>query len=253
MQLTHVVYLFVILVLETLQSIEAGADTLLIDEDTCASNALVRDDRMVQLVAAEKEPITPFVRLVRPLYEEIGVSSIMVVGGSGDFFAAADNVLVMDCYQCTDATDRAKSIVAGHPPSTQQHHSPATDNLRKIKAGGKRYPIASAYNAGGKVKVFSKSVVSYGDLEFNLSGLEQLATKSQTNAISAALQRLPSMTGDDNLSLDQLLNQLEEIIQRDGLNALAPGQLHGGLAIPRRLELAGAINRMRRSRAIVQH
>lgn len=238
------------------QSIEAGADSLLIDEDTCATNAMIRDDKMVQLVAAEKEPITPFVRLVRPLYEEIGVSSILVIGGTGDYFDVADNVLVMDCYQCLDATDRAKHIAAQHSTSKQasdgqqQPHTPG--KFQMIRSGGKRSPIGNVYNAGGKVKVLSKSVVAYGDVEFDLSGLEQLATKSQTNAISSALQRVASIAVNNNVALEEVLNQLEKAMEWESLNALAPGQLNGGLARPRRLEIAGAINRMRRSGAFVQ-
>ena len=235
-----------------LQSIEAGADTLLIDEDTCASNAMIRDDKMVQLVASEKEPITPFVRLVRPLYDEIGLSSIMVIGGSGDFFAVADNVLCMDSYQCLDATDRAKNIAAADTPSSQQHHVHTPGNFQQIRAGGRRYPVANAFNPGGKVKVLSKSSVSYGDVDFDLSGLEQLATKSQSNAISAALQMIPSVATNGNVSLEHLLNQLEQLVDGEGLNALALGQLDGGLARTRRLELASAINRIRRPGAIVQ-
>ena len=234
------------------QSIEAGADALLFDEDTCASNAMIRDDKMVQLVAAEKEPITPFVRLVRPLYEETGLSSIMVIGGSGDFFAVADNVLVMDCYQCIDATDRANTIAAADTSSNQQHHTHTPGKFQQIRDGGRRYPVANAFHPGGKVKVLSKSSLSYGDVEFNLSGLEQLATKSQSNAISAALQMVPSIAASGNVPLEHLLNQVEEMVDREGLNALAPGQLDGGLARTRRLELASAINRIRRPGAIVQ-
>jgi len=209
---------------------------------------------MVQLVAAKKEPITPFVRLVRPLFDEIGVSSILVIGGSGEFFHVADNVLVMDCYRCLDATDRAKRIASQHinAQDDQQQHIHTPGSFQKIRAGGTRYPVGSRFNADGKTKVISKNMISYGDTEFSLFGLEQLATKSQTNAISAALRAVSKITPHDTMPLEQVLNRLQQSVEQDGLDVLTPGEFNGALARPRRLELAGALNRMRRPNAIAK-
>ena len=80
---------------------------------------MIRDDKMMQLVAADKEPITPFVRIVRSLYDDCQVSSVMVIGGTGDYFDVADNVLVMDSYMCLDATERAKTIATRKIPYFQ--------------------------------------------------------------------------------------------------------------------------------------
>ena len=205
---------------------------------------------MIQLVAPEKEPITPFVQLVRTLYEEIGLSSILVIGGSGDFFSVCDNVLVLDSYRVSDATERAKEIAGG---TAAVAHRCQSGVFQKIQAGGKRFPVGSAYDAGGKVKVMSKIVVSYGDTELNLAGLEQLVSKCQTNAISAALQRIAKTPNSGNVSIEELLNQVENSLATDGLSdALAPGQFNGALAKPRRLELAAAINRLRRAGSIIQ-
>ncbi|CAK9066476.1 unnamed protein product [Durusdinium trenchii] len=79
-----------------IEALEVGALTLLVDEDTCATNFMIRDEKMKALVSPDKEPITAFVCKVRPLFEELGVSTILVVGGSGDFFSAADAVIMMD-------------------------------------------------------------------------------------------------------------------------------------------------------------
>ena len=83
---------------------------------------MIRDDKMIQLVAPEKEPITPFVRLVRSLYDDVGISTVIVVGGTGDFFDVADTVLVMDSYHCVDATERAKQIVASSTSDSSMPH-----------------------------------------------------------------------------------------------------------------------------------
>lgn len=229
---------------------------MLIDEDTAATNFMIRDDKMVQLVAAEKEPITPFVRLVRSLYQEIGLSSILVIGGSGDFFDVADNVVVMDCYKCHDATERSKQIAsqsaASRVVSEEQQHHYQPGIFQRIRSGGRRFLIGNAFNAGGKVKVLSRCVVSYGDTEINLAGLEQLVSKAQTNAVAASLQKVASVA-HGFLSVEQVIEQIEGALASQGLSdTLAPGQFNGALAKPRKLEIAGAINRLRRTGRIVQ-
>ena len=93
-----------------MEVLEVGCRLLLIDEDTSATNFMIRDHRMQELVARESEPITCFLDRVRQIYDELGVSTIIVVGGSGDYFDVADHVIMMDCYLPRDVTDRAAAI-----------------------------------------------------------------------------------------------------------------------------------------------
>jgi predicted ABC-class ATPase len=219
-----------------------GASTLLIDEDTCATNFMIRDSKMMQLVATDKEPITPFVSVVRSLYTERQVSTVLVVGGAGDFFNVADHVLLMDCYKCQDATERAKEIVRKHP-----------DTLPVAPFGRiqERFPITNTNNQwspNGKVKCRSRNTISYGDTELNLGALEQIVSIGQTHAIAGALQKLASSTPNEDCSLLRLLQELDRSIEQGGLDdVLAPGLLHGDLVRPRLLEISGAINRLRRA------
>jgi predicted ABC-class ATPase len=210
---------------------------------------MIRDDKMMQLVAPEKEPITPFVRVVRSLYDDHGISSVLVMGGSGDYFDVADNVMMMDCYKCLDVTERAKQIAASSSESKLPHTASARVPFREFQ---QRYPIGSAYSANGKVKVASRSVISYAETELDLSGLEQIVSRSQTSAIAQALQRLPSIATDRNNTLREVLQALDKAVDEGGLDVLAPNQFHGGLARPRRFELVGAINRFRRDESVVQ-
>jgi predicted ABC-class ATPase len=92
------------------EAVQAGSRTLLLDEDTCATNFMARDERMAALVQPSKEPITPFLDRVRPLWVGLGVSTVLVVGGAGAFFDAADVVVAMENYACRDVTARAKAI-----------------------------------------------------------------------------------------------------------------------------------------------
>lgn len=93
-----------------IEALEQQSSLLLLDEDTCATNFMIRDTLMQRLVAREKEPITPFIASVREIYEQLGTSVIMVIGSAGDYFAVADTVLMMDHYRPVDVTDRAKAI-----------------------------------------------------------------------------------------------------------------------------------------------
>ena len=219
-------------------------------EDTCATNFMIRDDKMIQLVRPEKEPITPFVRLVRSLYDDVGISTVIVVGGTGDFFDVADTVLVMDSYRCIDATERAKQIVANSTSDSSMPHK-ASQGVVYQSSSRKRVLKGAAFNPGGKVKTISRSSVSYADTELNLACVEQLVSKSQTVAIVNALQRLPSICDDGKSILDTLID-IDRRLDAEGLDALSPGQCHGGMSRPRRFEIAAAINRLRRSGAIYQ-
>mmetsp|Transcript_50654 Transcript_50654/g.51531 ORF Transcript_50654/g.51531 Transcript_50654/m.51531 type:complete len:223 (+) Transcript_50654:1257-1925(+) len=219
-----------------------------IHADTCATNFMIRDDKMMQLVAADKEPITPFVQIVRSLYEDCQVSSVMVIGGTGDYFDVADNVLVMDSYKCYDATERAKAIVASSAKSNSSHTASQSVKFRSTNC--KRFINGSSFVPNGKVKTISKNIVNFGEIEIDLSCLEQLVSKAQTTAISAALQQLPEQaTGH---SFIDTLEQLVKRLDNEGLAILAPGQFHGGMARPRIYEIAGAINRLRMNSTITQ-
>src|SRR5207342_3455879 len=59
------------------EALEAGATLLLVDEDTAATNFMIRDARMRRLVAPAAEPITPFIDRVRQLSTERAVSSVL--------------------------------------------------------------------------------------------------------------------------------------------------------------------------------
>lgn len=225
-----------------------GAAALLVDEDTCATNFMIRDDKMMQLVAIDKEPITPFVRKVRALYEELNISSILVIGGSGDYFDVADYILMMDCYKCYDVTERAKQIVASSNTGIQ-HEASSSVPFGSVRS---RHPICEKFRPDGKVSVRAKNVVSFADIELDLSGLEQLVSKPQTIAISLSLQKVATLSNTGDVTLPELLAVLQSMIDKEGLDTLAPSQFNGSLARPRSIEIAGAINRLRRDGTIVQ-
>lgn len=204
----------------------------------------------MQLVEGDKEPITPFVRVVRSLYDDLQVSSILVIGGTGDYFDVADNVLVMDCYKCIDATEKAKMIVAHSKNSSAiPNLAPQTNIFQPLK--GTRSINGQTFNPDGKVKVITQEKISFGETDLDLTCLEQLVTKAQTVAISSTLQRLSKVCRRDQ-SFKDTLCEIEKSLNDEGLDSLTPGQFNGQMARPRLFEIAGSINRLRRDSSITK-
>ena len=225
-----------------------GSKTLLIDEDTCATNFMIRDDKMMELVHKEKEPITPFLYKVKTLSKQ-GISVVLVVGSCGDFFDVADTTILMDSYSCYDVTNRAKQIAA----SRSTNKGALAASMAAFGNVTPRCPVGTAFSPNnGKIAVRSKALIAYGDVELDLSGLEQIVSKEQTNAISLALQRLTALEKGSKMTIFQVLVQLNALLDHEGLEALTNGQFDGSLARPRTFEIAGAINRLRASGSFIQ-
>jgi len=231
-----------------MESLEMGAKTLLIDEDTCATNFMIRDDKMMELVHKDKEPITPFLYKIKTLAQN-GISVILVVGSCGDFFDVGDTTILMDSYSCVDVSARAKQIAA----AKAANNGALAASKASFGVVTPRCPVGVAFKPNSKVSVRSKNIIAYGDVELDLSGLEQLVCKEQTNAVSLALQRLGALEPESTATIYQILAQLNTILDIDGLDALSNGQFDGSLARPRVFEIAGAMNRLRRDCSMVQH
>lgn len=227
-----------------MEALEVGATTLLVDEDTCATNFMIRDEKMKRLVAPDKEPITAFVSKVRPLFEEHSVSTVLVVGGTGDFFSVCDSVIMMDEYVAVDVTQKAKEIAQDAAPQPALRFGSITS----------RCLLKRGLAADGKVAARSLRCIQYGETEVELSCIEQLVEISQARAIGDALQRL----GDGDLlgsgkTLASLINDLENMIRSEGkaigdqgLDCLSRFQEPCPFyVLPRGLEIAAAVNRLR--------
>ncbi|WP_173917107.1 ABC-ATPase domain-containing protein [Halobacillus sp. Marseille-Q1614] len=228
-----------------IEALEAGAETLLIDEDTSATNFMIRDERMQELVVQEKEPITPFIDKIRSLRGELDVSTILVMGGSGDYFTEADDVIMMDQYVPYNVTERAKEIAERYP-SQRQKLSASFGDLPS-----RHYKHASIQPRKGKkekVQAKGKTSILMGASEITLDGVEQLVDASQTRVIADLLMHLYKKGAlKKQQSLSQLLDEIERQFDQDGLASIAPfkDQHPGELARPRRFEIAAALNRIR--------
>lgn len=232
-----------------MEAVEVGARGLLLDEDTCATNFMVRDARMQALVHPDHEPITPFSARVRSLFDDHGVSTLLVMGGSGDYFPHADAVIELRDYRAYDATARARAILENESPEAASGVA-----CGRLDAPAARRPLPASFDArrGRKdVKLSSRDCeeVVYGTTAIDLRAVEQLFDPSQTRAIAGAIHLAATRLIDGQRTLAEMLDALEAELDASGLDVLdpfhRPGRHPGALARPRRFEIAAAIDRMR--------
>jgi predicted ABC-class ATPase len=230
------------------EALEAGASGLLLDEDTSATNFMVRDARMQALIQKEYEPITPFVERVRELHETLAVSTVLVMGGCGDYFDTSDTVIAMRDFLPLDVTEEARTIAANASSSRQKE---AVNPLREI---ARRIPMRGSIDAsrGRKpvsIRVRSLDRIEFGREKIDLRGVEQIVDTSQTRAIASAIYFASARLIDGDRTLREVLDALDEIFDNRGLDELDPfyrvGHHPGNYARPRRFEIAAAINRLR--------
>ncbi|MCX4244342.1 ABC-ATPase domain-containing protein [Paraliomyxa miuraensis] len=220
-----------------MEALELGATALLLDEDGCATNLLIRDARMQALVA--RETITPLIDRVRQLHGQAGVSTVLVVGGSGDYLEVADTVILMQDYRPLEVTARAREVAAAHP--TGRAVLPPRGEIVPTP----RHPRLRSFDPrrGQRTKVRARGLreLQLGEQTIDLGALEQLCDDSQARGIGALLSWLHAH-GRAGASLRALVDQALEAAQEHGLYAIDPLPELAGV---RRHELAAAINRLR--------
>lgn len=216
----------------TVEALAIGSRVLLIDEDTSATNFMIRDGRMAQLVSDEKEPITPFVRKVRSLYEDMGISTILVAGSSGDYLAVADTVLQMDCYEAKDVTAKAKSIAGTVIEDKTQWKTWITRPVKKQRVD--------------KVRTRGWDTVSIDKTDIDLRYLEQITDESQTAALAYLMQYILDRMADDKKDAAVLAREAAEKLKRDGILSVVPKNYNAGPAAEvRAQEILACMSRYR--------
>ncbi|WP_298629557.1 ABC-ATPase domain-containing protein [uncultured Thermus sp.] len=216
-----------------LEALELGAKVLLLDEDTSATNLLVRDARMQALV--RRETLTPLLDRIGD-FKALGVSLVLVVGGVGDYLDLADTVLLLEEYRPREVTQEAKAIAQAHPTGR------AFGEPRYPLAVVSRAPLPESFDPrrGRKARVKGRGLreLVYGEEVVDLSALD-LFENAQVRALGAWLQRLWRLA-DGRTPMARLVER-----------ALAEGEDLFGLeetpelAEVRPLELGAAVNRLR--------
>jgi predicted ABC-class ATPase len=228
-----------------IEALACDSELLLIDEDTSATNFMIRDERMQALVSQKKEPITPLLYRVRELYKQHGVSSIIVMGGSGDYFDVADTVIMMDEYLAKDVSKQAKALAH----DSFYHLPDKLDSLPEFKSITQRKPglktlDASRNNFAVKIDVKETISILYGEFRIELAQVEQLIDIGQTRSIGLMIHYYATHYAQASGSLTDNLKKIIQEANNKGLDIFSPYKV-GNLALPRLYELTAAINRIR--------
>ena len=252
-----------------MDALESGSSLILIDEDTSATNFMVQDGLMAQVITPGEEPITPFISRVRGMYEDLGVSSIIVAGSSGSFFHVADTIIQMKEYVPIDITRKAKEAAelyeGGHREKYGQYA--VDDSLDTDRAGAagmtgsygmevfpafnrKRCPgpdMALRKDDRIKMKAMGTSELSISKENVELRYLEQLKDQEQSMALAYILKYVQLKMLDGRKDLCQIGDLLEEQLDGSGLESLFErGDVSAQLARPRKQEILACINRYRK-------
>lgn len=229
------------------EAMEAGATALLIDEDTSATNFMIRDELMQRVIARDKEPITPYIERVRELKETYGISTVLVAGSCGAYIDVADTIIQMDSYLPRDITAFAKELAVDYPSVAQApRQKEAPDfNRRPVK-----HPDVY-YKGQIKCKVQGMESISVSKETIDLRYVEQLVDSGQLQTLGYVMKYMEESGFDGIQTLQQLVDRLYEKLEKEGFFALfAKGRkerdLPGNLAMPRREELFACMNRYRK-------
>lgn len=236
---------------------EAGSRAFLIDEDTSATNFMLRDELMQQIISREKEPITPFIERARDLFETAGISTVMVAGSSGAYFYIADTIIQMDCYRPLDITERTKEACArfGADPTANapDFSLPAQGRKLMLSAGEASRGTASSFRRGGrdrderiKTKVYGKDSLQVGHEQVDLRFVEQLVHSEQTAALAQIIRFCVEKQLLGRYSVRQIVDLVTGQIKKGGLPSISDSSYAAmGLCMPRRQEIFACLNRYR--------
>lgn len=224
------------------EAIEAGATAFLIDEDTSATNFMVRDELMQRVIHRDMEPITPFIERAGDLYEKHGISTILVAGSSGAYFQIADKIIQMDRYVPKDITEKAKEAAKSYPLLQLPEEAVQMPEF-------KRYPEKNpgVYHKGRiKIKTMGRDGISLGNEHIDMRYVEQLADSEQLTCLGYMMKYAEEHLFDGKHMVRQIVDEIYGQIEKRGMEALFGGsELPGNLSLPRREELYACINRYR--------
>lgn len=228
-----------------MEAVDAGAGLLLIDEDRSATNFMIRDSMMKELV--EKEPLTPFTDRVQELYDRKGVSTILVIGGSGEYLSVADRVYMMTDYIISDVTARARDICRTHGVTSQPEKIADWLQRRSMHADGfTSYPKNSGSE---RLAVSDMGFIFIGDENIDVRGLHDIVSEAQLYALGFMLRYLEISNTDMKIDILEKLSNLYEKMDKEGVDCVFSSYFttcERFLDLPRKQEFMALINRMRK-------
>lgn len=231
-----------------IEALETGCSVLLIDEDTSATNFMIRDGLMQLVVTKDKEPITPYIDRIRELYQIYGISTILVAGSSGEYFGKADNVIQMDGYNAFDITEHAKKIEKEYVQKWKASDKDKNESMIEIPEFNRC--ILSHHEWIGdrtKIRVNGKDCLSIDRDDIDVRYLEQIVDHEQLRTIGHIMLYMNKYIYHKDKSLQDSVEELCERLQKNGFGGIIEGRyIPSGLAMPRKQEIFMCIDRFRR-------
>ena len=226
-----------------MEAVESGSKLLLIDEDTCATNFMVRDVKIHELISKDKEPITPFIEKINALKNTAGVSVIVVVGGLGDYFDVADRVLMLDEYRIKDVTKTARDISARY----KREHLKLDDNEFGVKYRALAEKSCRELLSDPRAKIKNRNLdeLLLGREGVDLRSVEQLIEEGQVRFIGEVIKKLFKFEELKKMTFREVIDRFEKEMDKASISSYL-GVKSGGLAFARKYEVAAAINRVRK-------
>ena len=225
----------------TIEAMEAGAKVFLIDEDTSATNFMIRDELMQRVVNREVEPIIPFIDRVRELYEKQGISTILVAGSSGSYFHKADTIIQMNRYEPVDITILAKKEAEQFPIVTETLEPADVPSIQRIV----RKDTAFIKDNRIKTKVMGTESISINKEMIDLRLVEQLVDSEQLFSLAQIVKYMKQHYFDGTKTLEQAVELLYNKIEEKEFAAFCEGGISGNMVIPRKQEIYETLNRCR--------
>ena len=224
------------------EGIEAGTKLLLIDEDTSATNFMIRDELMQRVIHREMEPITPFIERIRELYEEYDISTVIVAGSSGAYFHIADSVIQMDRYMPKDITAFAKKEAEAFPAISVPEVAAKRPDFRRCPTANRELKSGDRV----KMKVMGCEAVSINRDTIDLRYVEQLTDSEQLTTLGYCIRYAQKQIIDGKKTLEEIVGELEKTLDKGGLEVLSGNGLSVPcMAMPRRQEIFACFNRFR--------
>ncbi|MCI9442189.1 MAG: ABC-ATPase domain-containing protein [Ruminococcus sp.] len=225
-----------------IEGMEAGAKALLIDEDTSATNFMIRDELMQRVIHRDMEPITPFIDRIRELYENYGISTVIVAGSSGAYFHIADTIVQMDKYVPKEITAFAKKEAESFPALSGLEEPAKKPVFARCPGQNKAY----RGNDRIKMKTMGREAVQINRENIDLRYVEQLTDSEQVTALGYCVRYAEKHFFGGRTTIQGVVKKLEEKIMQDGLAGLCESQSNvAGLAMPREQEIFACLNRYR--------
>ena len=225
-----------------IEAMEAGSKVFLIDEDTSATNFMIRDELMQSVVSRDSEPITPYIDRLRELYENYGISSIIVAGSSGSFFHKADHIIQMRQYIPEEITEFAKAKAAEYPLKMDEAPSCKEPFFDRRPKGVKERPGERT-----KIKVLGKDSIQLNRENIDLRYLEQLVDSEQLMALGYLLNYAQKHFMNGQRTMVEIVDELTDVLNKSGLREICESSyLPSGLAMPRKQEILACFNRYRK-------